>query len=486
MNKPNFLGMSGFYWWMGVVEKRGDPLNLGRVKVRIFGMHTDNLQLIPSEDLPWAHPIFPINNPDSAQVPKEGQWVVGFFMDGASCQAPAYFGVIPGIPQDPPDVPPQVGFRDMRTAEELANSPAPPAKVEMPTDGSGATVTSQPAKRFPFAFGFPSLPTLAINDIGNQAPEIINRIQNTVQNIQGPDAKNLADTIAAAGEGALSGITGAVNDAPAFIKSLLPDPTALASSINVSDLSTGLASTVTDALSLAKSTVASSLQQATDLVNSNEFKANLSKAQEQFQTAYAEAQGKFAEAQVEAQKAVSQGISDLSSQVNGIADEIKSKLSSLAGGNLTTQFPVNLQGEIAKVDISGALNGAVSQIGNVLPGALSDISSQISSLAPSILNDVTSQLTSVTSVLPGASGLTSVITEGASSLTSALPGALSTATSQITSAIPGVTSQLTTGISSINLTDIPLNIPLNQVDTAISTINSQISQLQSLVNTLGK
>ena len=38
ITKNNFLGMDGFYWWLGVVENRNDPLKIGRVQVRIFGM----------------------------------------------------------------------------------------------------------------------------------------------------------------------------------------------------------------------------------------------------------------------------------------------------------------------------------------------------------------------------------------------------------------------------------------------------------------
>ena len=50
----NFLGKDGFNWFMGVVESRDDPLNLGRCQIRIFGFHTDNIQEIPTSDLPWA------------------------------------------------------------------------------------------------------------------------------------------------------------------------------------------------------------------------------------------------------------------------------------------------------------------------------------------------------------------------------------------------------------------------------------------------
>ena len=33
-------------WFTGVVEDRDDPQELGRVRVRIFGLHTDDLSKI--------------------------------------------------------------------------------------------------------------------------------------------------------------------------------------------------------------------------------------------------------------------------------------------------------------------------------------------------------------------------------------------------------------------------------------------------------
>ena len=39
-------------WWSGVVEDRDDPEKLGRCRVRIFGWHTDDVQLLPTNVLP--------------------------------------------------------------------------------------------------------------------------------------------------------------------------------------------------------------------------------------------------------------------------------------------------------------------------------------------------------------------------------------------------------------------------------------------------
>lgn len=118
------MGQSGFTWWLGVVENRNDPLKMCRCQIRIFGWHTDNLKLIPSKDLPWAQPVFPVNNAMVSKAPKEGEYVVGFFLDGESGQFPAYFGVIPGIPTMKPDQ--AKGFSDQRTKDEVAKSPSMP------------------------------------------------------------------------------------------------------------------------------------------------------------------------------------------------------------------------------------------------------------------------------------------------------------------------------------------------------------------------
>lgn len=95
----NFLGKDGFTWFMAVVENRVDPLGLGRCQIRIFGWHTDNKQELPMKDLPWAQPMYPINNSKNFSAPSVGDWIVGFFSDGLSGQAPIMMGVLPGIKQ---------------------------------------------------------------------------------------------------------------------------------------------------------------------------------------------------------------------------------------------------------------------------------------------------------------------------------------------------------------------------------------------------
>jgi iron-sulfur cluster repair protein YtfE (RIC family) len=119
----NFIGKDGFNWWIGVVENRMDPLNMGRCQVRIFGFHTENKQLIPTADLPWAPCLSSPNASHSFSTPKEGDYVIGFFADGQSSQNPTIMGIYPGIKQSGGS---DKGFSDPRTPEQINAAPKPP------------------------------------------------------------------------------------------------------------------------------------------------------------------------------------------------------------------------------------------------------------------------------------------------------------------------------------------------------------------------
>lgn len=103
------MGKDGFVWWFGIVEDIGDPLQLGRVRVRCYNFHTLNAGELPTEDLPWAHVVMPVT---SASYQGKG-WsptflridttVFGFFADGILAQHPIVMGTLPGIPQTNPD-----------------------------------------------------------------------------------------------------------------------------------------------------------------------------------------------------------------------------------------------------------------------------------------------------------------------------------------------------------------------------------------------
>ena len=119
----NFLGVEGFYWFTGVVEDRQDPMKLGRVRVRILGLHTEAKALdensgqgIPTDKLPWAFPMMPITSASMNGIgqtpigPVEGTHVVGFSRDGELFNDLVIMGTLGGVPQEASSG--NIGFQD--------------------------------------------------------------------------------------------------------------------------------------------------------------------------------------------------------------------------------------------------------------------------------------------------------------------------------------------------------------------------------------
>jgi len=98
--------MYGFY--RGVVEDNNDPEKAGRVRVRIFGIHTSQLRKtvnegIPVNELPWAEPCLPIVEGSISGfgiwgIPLQGSHVMVFF-EANNLAQPRYFASMPGIPE---------------------------------------------------------------------------------------------------------------------------------------------------------------------------------------------------------------------------------------------------------------------------------------------------------------------------------------------------------------------------------------------------
>jgi hypothetical protein len=111
-----FFGAEDNVWFIGVVEDRHDPAELGRVRVRCYGWHTEDKGAIPTDSLPWA---IVLNGTNSASVSGvgdtlhgllEGAWVFGLFIDGSRAQEPMILGTLPGAPSSLADT--QLGFND--------------------------------------------------------------------------------------------------------------------------------------------------------------------------------------------------------------------------------------------------------------------------------------------------------------------------------------------------------------------------------------
>lgn len=323
-----FAGMNGFVWWVGVVESRKDPLNIGRCQIRIFGWHTENKNLIPTADLPWAQPVLPVNNSKTFNTPTEGDWVVGFFFDGPSGQVPVFFGVLPGIPT-PYINNPNNGFSDPRSEAELTSAPNLPKMTEVLTDGGGATVTNQPARRYPISSGYPNTNLLAINDLKNPPESIARRYLDATVGIPGPDAKALSTELAGAAQGAAAAIQKIVPD----LKSLIPDASNLASALKVP--SGSISSLLGEASDLA-----SKLTGDNPAIQSAIEKAKLKLAQTNVDKQIADATAQAMEAQKKATESLNTTLDTLKNNSGDIAKQLSDKLSGLSPGNISTKTPV--------------------------------------------------------------------------------------------------------------------------------------------------
>ena len=166
-------------FWVGVVEDRKDPLQLGRVRVRIHGYHSALKKDIPTEHLPWSLVTMPTTSASTSGVGSvnglvPGTWVLGIWNeDGEQFQNSVVIATIPGmVPQK--DNPTSIdllqqnikksfyqenygdGFRDPRTEEELKNEPTNKFKKKKFPDGKdkdgdkhGAQIENDKAEKFP-------------------------------------------------------------------------------------------------------------------------------------------------------------------------------------------------------------------------------------------------------------------------------------------------------------------------------------------------
>lgn len=87
-------------WFVGTVVSNNDPLELGRIRVRIYGIHSDNKTDIPDADLPWSQVIIPVTQGGTKGYGnnlgiQRGAEVFGIFLDGQSSQMPLVLGSMP-------------------------------------------------------------------------------------------------------------------------------------------------------------------------------------------------------------------------------------------------------------------------------------------------------------------------------------------------------------------------------------------------------
>jgi len=169
----HYLGQDGFKWWIGVVEDRNDPRTLGRVRVRVFGHHTEDKSKIPTDTLPWAWCVQPSTSGSVGGIgssptgPVEGTWVLGFWRDPDFMQEPMVLGTLPGnqpatnapqgqAPYDfspeqstpPPEVTSATSIGDGTTTDFNTPSDTTDATVTVLVDGIVQQATNTPPSSF--------------------------------------------------------------------------------------------------------------------------------------------------------------------------------------------------------------------------------------------------------------------------------------------------------------------------------------------------
>lgn len=170
--KKNFVGRDGFFWWLGQVvdSKKWKDNSPGfpskdlpgmkrRVKVRIMGYHTAQVEELTDDDLPWAYCMMPVtaggNQGGMSQSVNfsGGEWVFGFFLDGEDGQQPVVMGVLDKssqttFPKEIPDVgfTPFSGFTNglvesqHNIKEDGAPSESDPSQPSVPVKSAGVKV----------------------------------------------------------------------------------------------------------------------------------------------------------------------------------------------------------------------------------------------------------------------------------------------------------------------------------------------------------
>jgi hypothetical protein len=130
-NPQDFAGAGNFFWFIARVCDRADPEALGRIRVRCVGWHSDDTTLLPNDALPWAHVIYEPSPTPKIDPPAIGDWVMGYFADGAEAQQPYILGVLPtkGVG----------GFADDKGDDgpsPLADRPTPPPTITVEETGT--------------------------------------------------------------------------------------------------------------------------------------------------------------------------------------------------------------------------------------------------------------------------------------------------------------------------------------------------------------
>ena len=129
-------------WFTGVVKSLNDPLQVGRIQVRIHGIHSDSQIDIPDDKLPWAQVVAPITeggtnglgNPLGIQP---DALVFGIFFDGPNSQLPLILGSLPKLEGDSETPSVNILARGSSSLDKtvtVEGAPPDPYKAEYPNN----------------------------------------------------------------------------------------------------------------------------------------------------------------------------------------------------------------------------------------------------------------------------------------------------------------------------------------------------------------
>jgi len=147
-----FLGAS-FNWWIGQIaddsywrdnivsgkfdDKNNVPGWGRRYKVSIIGLHDQEEESISSDQLPWAQVMYPITAGGgqafarSTSALRQGNFVFGFFLDGADQQVPVIMGVLANNTQTALNTKPQ----RFKPFSGYAKGKDPDPNIRVPANG---------------------------------------------------------------------------------------------------------------------------------------------------------------------------------------------------------------------------------------------------------------------------------------------------------------------------------------------------------------
>ena len=151
-----FLGAS-FNWWIGQIaddsywrdnivsgkfdDKNNVPGWGRRYKVSIIGLHDQEEESISSDQLPWAQVMYPITagggqaKSGATSALRQGNFVFGFFLDGADQQVPVIMGVLGNNTQTALNTKTGTSKTNFTAISGYAKGKDPDPNIKVPADG---------------------------------------------------------------------------------------------------------------------------------------------------------------------------------------------------------------------------------------------------------------------------------------------------------------------------------------------------------------